>query len=50
MNVCYFSLWGYRMTISDFKKAYTEINPNANMFNLDNDAERRIFKCNFLFL
>ncbi|CAF1361492.1 unnamed protein product [Rotaria sordida] len=29
-----------RMTISDFKRAYTEINPNANIYNLDEDAER----------
>ncbi|CAF3403181.1 unnamed protein product [Rotaria socialis] len=29
-----------RMTISDFKKTYTEIDPNANFFTLDNDAER----------
>ncbi len=32
------------MTISDFKETYTELNPNANMFNLNNDAERMIFK------
>jgi hypothetical protein len=28
------------MTVSDFKAAYTEINPNADMFNVNNDAER----------
>ncbi|CAF3009573.1 unnamed protein product [Rotaria sp. Silwood2] len=29
-----------RMTVSDFKKTYIEINPNANYFTLDSDAER----------
>ncbi|CAF0973293.1 unnamed protein product [Rotaria sp. Silwood1] len=29
-----------RMVVTDFKKAYTEINPNANFFTLDSDAER----------
>jgi hypothetical protein len=38
------------MTVSDFKKAYVEINPNANMFNLDNDAESKIVKYDFLLL
>jgi hypothetical protein len=28
------------MTVSEFKQSYTEINPNANVFNLNNDAER----------
>lgn len=36
------------MSITEFKNAYTEINPNANMFNLDNDAERKVSKWNFL--
>lgn len=31
------------MTLSDFKNAYVEINPNANIFNLNNDAERMQF-------
>jgi hypothetical protein len=30
------------MTVSEFKRCYTEINPNANVFNLDNDAERML--------
>jgi len=29
------------MTLSDFKNTYTEINPNANVFNYGNDAERK---------
>ncbi len=43
----FFLLLGYRMTISDFKKVYTEINPNANIFNYENDAERRILEFDF---
>lgn len=34
------------MNVVEFKRAYTEINPNANMFNLDSDAERKIFEKN----
>ncbi|CAF0827088.1 unnamed protein product [Adineta ricciae] len=29
-----------RMTVSDFKKSYLEINPNASPYNLDSEAER----------
>jgi hypothetical protein len=43
MNVCYL-FFSSRMTISDFKKSYAEMSPNANMFNLDNDAERRVLQ------
>jgi hypothetical protein len=48
MNVCCL-FFSSRMTISEFKNSYAEMSPNANMFNLDNDAERRIFKYDFLF-
>lgn len=30
----------FRMTINAFKLSYTQINPNANPFQLDADAER----------
>ena len=30
-----------RMNMNEFKRSYTEINPNANIQNLDNDAERK---------
>jgi hypothetical protein len=36
------------MTVSDFKKAYLEINPNASLLTLDNDAERRFLGSDFL--
>ncbi|CAF3348095.1 unnamed protein product [Rotaria socialis] len=29
-----------RMTINEFKLAYTQINPYANIYNIDMDAER----------
>jgi len=35
------------MTITEFKKIYTEINPNANIFNYENDAERMFLGINF---
>jgi hypothetical protein len=38
------------MTITEFKKIYTEINPNANVFNYENDAERRFLGINFRIL
>ena len=28
------------MTIEEFKKIYADINPNGDLNNLDNDAER----------
>lgn len=31
------------MTISDFKSTYSEIDPNANLFTLDKDAESMFF-------
>lgn len=35
------SLFGFRMTINEFKQCYLQINPNANIQQLDFDAERR---------
>ncbi|CAF1213163.1 unnamed protein product [Adineta steineri] len=29
-----------RMNVNEFKIAYPQINPNANMYNMDMDAER----------
>lgn len=37
-----------RMKINEFKLAYGQINPNANMYSLDFDAER-MFVLLFLF-
>ena len=31
----------FRMTIHEFKLSYMQINPNANMYMLDADAERK---------
>mgnify|MGYP001025607410 CR=1 FL=1 len=30
----------FRMTITDFKRAYPEMNPNGSLLNFDADAER----------
>lgn len=45
-NICFF----YRMSLNEFKLAYTQINPNVNFYNLDADAERMNFSFSFLVL
>jgi len=35
------------MTINEFKLAYGQINPNANLYTMDADAERRRNSFNF---
>jgi hypothetical protein len=35
-----FLILKYSMTVSEFKRIYTEIDPNANLFNFDANAER----------
>jgi hypothetical protein len=37
------------MTINEFKQAYTQINPNWNLYTADADAERTEFCFIFLF-
>jgi len=38
------------MTITEFKNIYTEVNPNANAFNYENDAERKFLGVCRIFL